>query len=187
MKGSGIRGTIHKIMKYTMTAVILIMAILLSCSPKRTTNVFSDSHFYYDEKNYTLVRVNPETRDEDIKRYNERTEKTIFKHIAPKPKPDTSIGYDLPPRPKKVVAPKYPRDLKKQGYSGKVILKLLIDENGMVILAQPSSGGQKLDKIGILLIKAALESAIQTEFYPARQKGKPVKVWVSYPIRFILH
>lgn len=180
-------------MKYTIVSVTLIITLLSSCSPKRTTevkalpeqNVFNNPHFYYDEENYTLIRVNPETRNEDIKRYNERTEKTIFKHIAPKP--DTLIEYDLPPWPKKVFPPKYPEYLKKEGYSGQVILKLLIDENGIVILARPFSGGQKLDKIGILLIKAALESAIQTEFYPACQKGEPVKVWVTYPIRFVLY
>jgi hypothetical protein len=171
-------------MHLELCAGIILLILLFGCAKKQ--NVFLDPHFYYNKENYTFIRVNPETRDEDIKKYLERLQKTIFKYVAPKPKLDTFTEYELPPRPKKIVVPKYPEDLKKQGYSGKVILKLLIDEHGLVILAKPSRGGQKLDKIGILFIKAALESAIQTEFYPARIKGKPVKVWVSYPIRFIL-
>ena len=65
-------------MKYTIAAVILIIAILLSCSPKRTTNVFTDPHFYYDKESYTIIRVNPETREKDIEEYLE-----MRKHVIP--------------------------------------------------------------------------------------------------------
>jgi TonB family protein len=175
-------------MKFIAVVVILVMSFLLllpfGCANKQ--NVFKDPHFYYDEENYTLLRVNPETRDEDIKRYLERPEQKMFKSFAHKPKPDTSIEFDIPPRVKKTVIPKYPAELGKEGYSGKVILKMLVNEQGIVIMAKPFSGVQKLDRIGIQLMKAALEAAIQTEFYPARQKGNPVKIWVSYPIQFEL-
>jgi hypothetical protein len=172
-------------MKHMIIALIFVIALFLSCFPKRITDVFTDPHFYYDEEHYTLIRVNPETRDEDIKRFDERTEKKIFKDYPLRPKPDT-LGFDLPPRPKKIVAPKYPRDLLKQGYSGKVFLQLLVNEQGIVVLAKPASGIQNLDEIGNEFVKVSLEAAIQTEFYPALHEDNPVKVWVTYPIQFVI-
>ena len=84
------------------TFFFLIIILLSGCSVKR--NVFHDPHFFYDKENYTIIRVNPETRDEDIAEYLKRKNE---KKITPPPSPsDTSKGikeYDTPPKPKRIV------------------------------------------------------------------------------------
>ncbi len=191
------------------TFFFLIIILLSGCSVKR--NVFHDPHFFYDKENYTIIRVNPETRDEVIKRYYEGLKKTIVGYIPPKPDLH-SIPYDTPPRPKKIVRPNYPDDAKKMGCQGLIILQLLVDSTGIVkkaltlnflsykeypevfqnrihYLKIPKNSqitDNKFNEFEELLIEASLEAAIQTEFEPAYKKGNPAKVWVSFPVHFIL-
>ena len=167
------------------TFLFLILIFLSGCLVKR--HIFHDPHFFYDKDNYTLIRVNPETRDEEIKRYNEGLKKTIVAYIPPKPDLD-SISYDTPPRPKKIVKPVYSLEAKSMGYYGTVILKLLIDSTGVVCVAKPifSNRIRKLDRIETKLVESVLIAAIQSEFIPAYHGEKPVPVWVSFPVRFVL-
>jgi len=167
--------------------LLLILIFLSGCLVKR--NIFHDPHFYYDKENYTLIRVNPETREEDIEEYFNRKNKPSTPTSLPNIEKD-SLELWTPPKPKKIVRPDYPSEAKSMGYYGTVILKLLIDSTGVVLLAKPVSSfmqGKKLDRIETLLVKSALEAAIQTTFKPAcDDKGKPVPVWVSFSVRFVL-
>lgn len=174
------------------TILFLILVFLTGCLVKR--NIFHDPQFYYDKENYTLIRVNPETREEDIKGYFswKNKKRTIPIPTPTHTKPDTEkvdVAYDTPPKPKEIVKPVYPLKSKSKGYYGTVILKLLIDSTGIVILAKPIEIARfrNLDRGGILLVESALAAAIKSEFIPAYQDGKPTKVWVSFPVRFILH
>ena len=202
-------------MDWKMKSILFLIIILLSgCSVKR--NVFHDPHFFYDKENYTIIRVNPETREKDIKAYYNRKFKSKSKKTIPPPSPpDTSKGikaYYTPPKPKRIVKPVYPSEVKSIGYQGTVILQFLIDSTGVVkkaialtflthenyyIISQNKTKYQKLIKqaretkrefneIEELLVKSSLAAAIKTEFVPAFQKGKPVPVWVSFPVSFIL-
>ncbi|MBA7598783.1 hypothetical protein ES703_05805 [subsurface metagenome] len=195
-----------------MKSILFLIIILLSgCSVKR--NVFHNPHFFYDDKNYTIIRVNPETRNEDIAEYLKRKNE---KKITPPPSPsDTSKGikaYDTPPKPKRIVKPVYPSEVKSIGYQGTVILQFLIDSTGVVkkakaltflthenyyiisknktkyqkLLKQARETKREFNEIEELLAKSALAAAIQTEFMPAYHEGKPVPVWVSFPVSFIL-
>lgn len=77
--------------------------------------------------------------------------------------------------------PDYPRLAKQAGITGTVWVKALVDEAGKVLKAivARSSGTVSLDE-------AAVKAAYKNKFTPAMQKGKLIKVWVTYPIEFVL-
>jgi protein TonB len=100
--------------------------------------------------------------------------------IEPEAETPEFVAYDTPPRPKAIVKPTYPDIAKQAGIEGTVILQLLVDTGGKVLNAKV------LKSLHPELDKAAIDAAYRTTFYPAKQRDKPVKVWVSYPIRFVL-
>lgn len=77
--------------------------------------------------------------------------------------------------------PIYPRLAKQAGLEGVVWVKALIDEDGNVLdaIIGKSSGTTALDE-------AALSAASANKFKPGIQNGRPIKVWVSYKVDFIL-
>ena len=100
--------------------------------------------------------------------------------IQPEAETPEFVAYDTPPRPKAIEKPHYPSIAKTAGIEGTVILQLLVETNGKVLKAKV------LKSLHPELDKAAVDAAYRTTFYPAKQRDKPVKVWVSYPIRFVL-
>lgn len=105
-----------------------------------------------------------------------------FEKMPVQPEAETPefVAYDTPPRPKKIIKPVYPEISKKAGIEGTVIVKLLIDVDGNVLRVKILKG------LTPDINSAAKQAALATKFYPAKQRDKPVKVWVSYPIRFVL-
>ena len=105
--------------------------------------------------------------------------------VAPPPPPppmaDEFVAYDTPPKLIRLVKPKYPDIARKAGIEGMVILKILVDVDGKVIDARVL---KPLGNVGC--DEAAVKAAKKCLFEPALQRDKPVKVWVSYPVRFIL-
>jgi len=105
--------------------------------------------------------------------------------VAPPPPPppmaDEFVAYDTPPKLIKLVKPRYPDIARKAGIEGMVILKILVDVDGRVIKAKVL---KSLGNVGC--DEAAIEAAKQCLFEPALQRDKPVRVWVSYPVRFVL-
>jgi periplasmic protein TonB len=77
--------------------------------------------------------------------------------------------------------PHYPDIARRQGKEGRVLLRVLVDEEGMskVIEVNTSSGHDMLDQ-------AATEALKKWRFVPARASGKPVETWVKVPIEFQL-
>ncbi len=100
--------------------------------------------------------------------------------IQPEAETPDFVAYDTPPRPRIQIKPDYPAIAKQAGIEGTVILKLLVDVNGKVLKVKVLKG--LTDDTN----KAAIKAAYATQFYPAKQRDKPVKVWVSYPYRFVL-
>ena len=102
-----------------------------------------------------------------------------FRIVDPKtgvaiPTADPSIG--MVPGIVKRVAPAYPAEAKRYGYSGSVVARVVVDETGkgyVVDLATPAGFG---------LEHAAIDAIDRWEFEPARQDGKPVKVYIR--VRF---
>ena len=83
--------------------------------------------------------------------------------------------YNLNPKPK------YPMIAKSNGYEGKVLLRVLVLENGKVgkIDLEKSSGYGILDK-------SAIEAVENWTFIPGKRDGVPISSWVEVPIRFEL-
>jgi TonB family protein len=74
---------------------------------------------------------------------------------------------------------RYPPLLRDAGVGGRVIVWVLIDENGVPIKSQvqQSSGQPALDA-------AAMEVTQTMRFRPAQNRDKRVKVWVQIPVDF---
>jgi protein TonB len=75
---------------------------------------------------------------------------------------------------------KYPEIAKKAGVEGTVFLQFIVDENGNVVDPAVIKG------IGAGCDEAALEAIRTAKFKAGRQRGKPVKVKFSLPVRFRL-
>jgi periplasmic protein TonB len=136
-----------------------------------------------------------ESEDEDIPEDAtiDATEINLDELPPPPPPPDEAEGdtpifvaYDEAPQPlggftaiqKNLV---YPEIARKAGVEGRVYVNVLIDERGNVIDTQilKSLGNNGCDEAAIVAIRAV-------KWKPAKQRDKPVKVWVGIPVVFKL-
>jgi TonB family protein len=78
--------------------------------------------------------------------------------------------------------PKYPDTARRDGKEGRVLLRVLVNEEGRTASVQVnrSSGAEALDQ-------AAVEAIKRWRFSPARYGDKPVESWVRIPIDFRLN
>jgi len=113
----------------------------------------------------------------------------MFSEIQPPPPPDQMIdfiAYDEDPEPiggykgiKKRT--KYPDIAREAGIEGMVIVRAFIDDKGIVREMKIQKG---IPNTG--LDEAAMKAIGRTRFKPAKQRDKPVGVWISIPITFKL-
>jgi protein TonB len=75
--------------------------------------------------------------------------------------------------------PEYPRVALREGWQGKVILKVKVLPDGKVggAVVQQSAGHDVLDEACLDIVKKWM-------FVPATQGGKPIAGWVSVPFEF---
>ncbi len=73
---------------------------------------------------------------------------------------------------------RYPEKARKEGLSGKVLISVLIDENGDVTKYNVENSSNDI------FIQPAVDAVKQSKFIPARQDGKPIAVWYTLPIVF---
>lgn len=85
------------------------------------------------------------------------------------------------PRYKENRPPAYPRLARKRGYQGRVVLEVLVKEDG-------SAGTVRLEKSSghTLLDEAAIEAVKKWLFSPGKEGDKVVEMWVKIPVRFRL-
>jgi protein TonB len=104
---------------------------------------------------------------------------------APPPPPSGPqvrfIPYDDPPVPLTPIRPKYPEIAQEAGIEGTVYIQAFIDVKGRVkelkvIKGIPNTG----------LDEAAIEAIRKTRFRPAKQRERPVGVYISIPVNFKL-
>ena len=105
---------------------------------------------------------------------------------APPPPTNTGprvrfIPYDDPPVPKSPINPVYPEIAQEAGIEGTVIIQAFINDKGkveetIVLKGVPNTG----------LDEAAAEAIRNTRFKPAKQRDRPVGVWISIPVHFTL-
>jgi len=101
------------------------------------------------------------------------------KEAAPASLPSPLV--EATPMYRKNPAPQYPRTARRRGYEGKVILEVLVNEEGSVedLRIFESSGYRILDR-------AAMKSVQSWLFEPGRRGDERVEMWVKVPIRFDL-
>ncbi|MGE0799667.1 MAG: energy transducer TonB [Lautropia sp.] len=89
--------------------------------------------------------------------------------------PSTAVQYLQPPKPV------YPTFSRRAGETGRVQIRVLIDERGqpLKLELQRSSGFQRLDDSALVAVRAA-------KFKPYTENGQPRSVWVLIPIVFDL-
>lgn len=75
----------------------------------------------------------------------------------------------------------YPEMARKAGIEGQVIVQFVVDENGNVLDPEVLRG------IGAGADEEALRVVKEAEFTPGQQRGEPVRVKMSLPIRFSLN
>ena len=91
------------------------------------------------------------------------------------------IPYDDPPRPITPIRPVYPDIAQEAGIEGQVLVQCFIDEKGkvketIVVKGIPNTG----------LNESAVQALRKTRFRPAKQRERPVGVWITIPINFKL-
>jgi protein TonB len=132
------------------------------------------------------IESESEDLDEDIT--IAETELEDFEAWGDAPPPPTHTGprvrfipYDDPPVARTPINPVYPEIAQEAGIEGTVIVQAFINAKGIVeetiiLKGVPNTG---LDEAAALAIK-------KTRFKPAKQRDRPVGVWISIPVHFTL-
>jgi len=96
------------------------------------------------------------------------------------------VAYDEPPEPIGGFEAiqrnlKYPEIARKAGVEGTVFVQVLVDVKGQVVDTRvvKSLGNNGCDE-------AAIDAIKKVKWKPAMQRDRPVKVWISIPVRFKL-
>lgn len=74
----------------------------------------------------------------------------------------------------------YPEAARRIGAEGTVFVQFVVDESGRVV--EP----QALRVNNAILAEAALKAVRESRFEPGRQRGRPVRVRITLPVRFVL-
>jgi len=140
------------------------------------------------------IPIESENEDIDEDETIESTEINLDELPPPPPPPaddidesaDIFVAYDEAPQPiggfgaiQRALV--YPEIARKAGVEGRVVVNCLIDEKGNVIRTRilKSLGNNGCDEAAV----AAIQSV---KWKPAKQRDKPVKVWIGIPVVFKL-
>ncbi|MFH1173556.1 MAG: TonB family protein [archaeon] len=98
------------------------------------------------------------------------------------PSSNVFIPYEVAPQPIVSPLPDYPEMAKTAGVTGKVVLKIYVDNKGAVRKWEI----MKATPQGLGFEEEAIEAIQQWKFTPAIQQNSPVGVWVAIPLKFVL-
>ncbi len=150
---------------------------------KTFENKLDNKHVLHNQKLYRKKFDNPENNQETIKRVwgNLDSNKNISNDVPENQeikfftKAKYKIGSIKNPHPP------YPLIARKRGWQGKIILNVLVNQNGYVekINIERSSGFEILDKVSLNTIK-------KWQFIPAKYKDKNVTDKLNIPVKFVL-
>jgi TonB family protein len=117
-----------------------------------------------------------------IKAEDMHTGKAHIEYNGSFPSPDEFILVESMPEMVYEEVPEYPRLARYAGMEATVWIKSLINKEGEVekaVISKPSGSKAGFDK-------AALEAGYKNKFTPAIKDGKPVAVWITYKVAFVL-
>lgn len=98
------------------------------------------------------------------------------------PAPDEFVAVQEMPALIKEFTPTYPEIAQLTNREGTVWIKALVDKEGKVREARVA----KSSGMNVGFDEAALEAAYKNVYKPAIQNGRPVAIWVTYPVQFKL-
>jgi len=84
--------------------------------------------------------------------------------------------------PESYVAPVYPEDARKAGVEGRVLVEVLVTEDGAPAKVSVKQGVDGYPSMG----KSAVDAVRQWRFEPATRDGEPSDIEVTVPIEFRL-
>lgn len=91
---------------------------------------------------------------------------------------DTGGGSVQPPVVIHMTTPKYSEEARVKRFSGKVLVSLIVDTNGMPTKVHV------LRRVGMGLDDEAVDAVKQYRFKPATRNGRPVAVYVNVEVNF---
>lgn len=97
-------------------------------------------------------------------------------------KSDTFMEVEVMPEMIRSASPVYPKEQKEKGVEATVWVQALIGRSGTVLKATI----HKAEGAAESFQRSALDAALQCTYKPALAKGKPVPVWVTYKVSFVL-
>ena len=74
----------------------------------------------------------------------------------------------------------YPEEAKEEGLEGTVIVKVEVDKNGKPLQALVERSTEEIFE------ENAVKAAMSLTYTPAVQNGYPLKMWITFPISFVL-
>lgn len=92
---------------------------------------------------------------------------------------DVSPKVDEAPAPVRTFAPDYPASLRAAKVNGVVSIVIVVDESGEVLAAEVAKTTHENFN------EPALDAIRRWKFKPAKLDGRPVKVKVTIPVRFM--
>ena len=87
-------------------------------------------------------------------------------------------AFDVPPKPLKRVTPPYPKELVDTGNTGKVVIRFIVDEEGLV------RNPKVMTSTHPAFEGPAVAALLLWKFSPASSKGTPVPVLMELPVSF---
>ncbi|MDO9051389.1 MAG: energy transducer TonB [Methylotenera sp.] len=132
-----------------------------------------------EERKEAVVAESTPAEPQQSAKVAEVSDKVANKQVATEPviePPSFGAAYLNNP------APAYPMLARKMGEQGKVLLKVLVSQDGKaeVVKVDTSSGHQKLDQ-------AAIEAVKRWSFVPAKRSNQPISAYVLVPVNFTLN
>ena len=201
----------HKRLQLSLVISLLTLVIFFQLSPKKL--YLGAEHFEIENLEFIVEDVPPTEQitkapppprpsvpipvDDDEIPEDLTISETIldFDEIPPPPPPLAEpeedgyrfIAYDSPPQPIGGFASlqkylEYPKIAVMSGIEGRVMLGVLVDTEGK------STKVQILKDSGtnVGFEEAAQKAVLKMKWIPAKQRDKPIKVWVSVPVYFKL-
>jgi len=102
---------------------------------------------------------------------------TMVMPVQEKVAPSNYTPFDEAPRLQSRIKLEYPTEARSKGIEGKVVMKILIGKNGIIKETEIITSIPELDEAAINAVKGL-------KFKPGKYKGKPVDVWVRFPLTF---
>lgn len=139
----------------------------------------SDSILTFEKENLTIAM--PQSKESHENPHVDPTPIEKPKNVAKLRSPVDGEILFVQPKYGENPKPLYPREARKKGYEGEVLLRVEVLSNGQVgqIEVKSSSGYESLDRSAITAVK-------QWKFIPAKKGENPIPFWVSIPIKFQL-